>query len=386
MSGIKSSVVTSALVAVLVGFGSTLALIVAASHAVGATTAQTASAVSGLCLAMAATALVLSIRHRMPIITAWSTPGAALIAANPGVATVEQAVGAFLAVGAMIVITAAVKPISRLIESIPSSIASGMLAGVLIGFVIEVFRLIGADTWFVMPLVLLFFVTRLTSPAWAVIAVLIAGVALAFATERTGELPDSLEFTSFSLIVPAFDLSVLLGLGLPLYLVTMASQNLPGFAVLRANGYEPPTRSILTVTGIASVLTAPLGALTTNLAAITAAICMGPDTHPDKDKRWPTGIFYCLAYLPLAAFGASLVGVFAAMPIALIATVAGLALTGPLTGAMTAALKDEEDRLAAVVTLTVTASGLALGGVGSAFWGLFAGLVVWGLDKLRRRF
>jgi len=372
-------------VAVLVGFGSTLALIVAASHAVGATTAQTASAVSGLCLAMAATALVLSIRHRMPIITAWSTPGAALIAANPGIATVDQAVGAFLTVGAMILITAAVKPISRLIESIPISIAAGMLAGVLIGFVIEVFRLVGADTWFVLPLILLFFATRLASPSWAVIAVLISGVALAFVTGRTGELPDNLELTSFSLVVPAFDLSVLLGLAIPLYLVTMASQNLPGFAVLRANGYEPPTRSILAVTGIASVVTAPLGALTTNLAAITAAICMGSDTHPDKDKRWPAGVFYCLTYLPLAAFGASLVGIFAAMPTALIATVAGLALTGPLTGAMTAALKDEGDRLAAVVTLTVTASGLVLGGVGSAFWGLTAGLSFWGLNKIKRR-
>jgi len=384
MNGFRMSVATSAVVAVLVGFGGTLAIIVAASQAVGATTEQTASAVSALCLAMAGTALVLSVRHRMPIITAWSTPGAALIAANPGIATVEQAVGAFLVAGVLVMITAAVKPISRLIEAIPSPIAAGMLAGVLIGFVIEVFRLIGAETWFVLPLVLLFFVARLASPAWAVIAVLIAGVALAFATGKTGQLPDSVEFTSFSLIAPSFDLTVMLGLALPLYLVTMASQNLPGFAVLRANGYEPPTRSILAVTGIASLVTAPLGALTTNLAAITAAICMGPDTHPDKDKRWPTGIFYCLAYLPLAAFGASLVSVFAAMPTALIAAVAGLALIGPLTGAMTAALKEEADRPAAVVTLTVTASGLALGGIGSAFWGLVAGLLVWGLGKIRR--
>ncbi len=384
MNDFRASTATSAVVAVLVGFGGTLAIIVAASQAVGATTAQTASAVSGLCLAMAATALVLSIRHRMPIITAWSTPGAALIAANPGIATVEQAVGAFLAVGVLIMITAAVKPISRLIEAIPASIAAGMLAGVLIGFVIEVFRLIGADPWFVLPLVLLFFVARLASPSWAVIAVLIAGVGLAFATDRTGAVPASLEFTSFSFIAPSFEPSILLGLGLPLYLVTMASQNLPGFAVLRANGYEPPTRSILAVTGAASILTAPLGALTTNLAAITAAICMGPDTHPDKDKRWPTGIFYCLAYLPLAAFGASLVGVFAAMPTVLIATVAGLALTGPLTGAITAALKDEQERLAAIVTLAVTASGLSLGGIGSAFWGLLAGLLVWGLDRIKR--
>ncbi|MEQ9489347.1 MAG: benzoate/H(+) symporter BenE family transporter [Alphaproteobacteria bacterium] len=384
MNGFRFSTATSAVVAVLVGFGGTLAIIVAASQAVGATTAQTASAVSGLCLAMAGTALVLSIRHRMPIITAWSTPGAALIAANPGIATVEQAVGAFLMVGVLIVFTAAVKPISKLIEAIPASIAAGMLAGVLIGFVIEVFRLVGVDLWFVVPLVLLFFVVRLASPAWAVIAVLIAGVALAFATDRTGDIPVGLEFTTFSFIVPSFDLSVLLGLGIPLYLVTMASQNLPGFAVLRANGYEPPTRSILTVTGLASILTAPLGALTTNLAAITAAICMGPDTHPDKDKRWPTGIFYCLTYLPLAVFGASLVGVFAAMPTVLIATIAGLALIGPLTGAMTAALKDEADRPAAVVTLAVTASGLSIGGIGSAFWGLLAGLLVWGLDRIKR--
>lgn len=177
-------------------------------------------------------------------------------------------------------------------------------------------------------------------------------------------------------MTPIFDPAVLTGLGLPFFIVTMASQNLSGFAVLRANGYPVPARSILGITGLASLVTAPFGASTSNLAAITAAMCAGPDAHPDPARRWLTGPILAGCYLLLAAFGASLIGVFAALPVELVRTVAGLALAGALTGSLGAALAVERDRFAAVLTLAVTASGLGLAGIGSAFWGLLTGLTV----------
>ena len=196
------------------------------------------------------------------------------------------------------------------------------------------------------------------------------------------DLPSNLEFSTLRLVAPVFEPAVLIGLGIPLYLVTMASQNLPGFAVLKAAGYQVPARSILAVTGLASLATAPFGAHATNLAAITAAICTGPDAHPDPVRRWLTGLVYAACYLVLALFGASLVELFAAMPPALITTVAGAALIGPLAGALAAAAADERQRFAAVLALAVTASGVSAGGVGAPFWGLVAGMAAIGLDRL----
>jgi benzoate membrane transport protein len=226
---------------------------------------------------------------------------------------------------------------------------------------------------------------RIASPSLAVLAVIGAGLAASFGLGLTGPLPEGLALPSPTIVAPAFDPAALLGLGLPLFLVTMASQNLPGFAVLRASGYRPPSRSILAVTGLASVASAFLGAHTSNLAAISAAICTGPDTHPDPAKRWMTGPFYALCYLVFAAFGAALIGLIAALPAPLVATIAGLALMGALAGAMGSALADEARRFPAVLAFVVTASGLSLAGIGSAFWGLAAGLLACGLDRLAVR-
>jgi benzoate membrane transport protein len=368
----RLSVAASGIVAALVGCGGTLAIIVAAAQAVGATPAQTSSWVAGLCLAIAGTTGYLSLRHRLPIVTAWSTPGAALVAASTGV-TLPQAVGAFLLAAALILVTAAVPALARLVERLPGAVAAGLLAGVLVRFVIGVFESAGAAPGLVLPLVGIFLVARLINPAGAVLVVIAAGLGLAAMLGRLGPLPapglSSLEF-----VVPEFAPAVLLGLGLPLYLVTMASQNLPGFAVLRTNGYPVPARSILTATGLASLLTAPLGASTSSLAAITAAICAGPDSHPDPARRWLAGAFNAGCYVVFAAFGASLVALFAALPPELVRTVAGLALAGALTGALGTALSVERDRFAAVLTFAVTASGVGLLGIGSAFWGLVAGV------------
>lgn len=385
----RLSLFSNALVAVLVGFGGSVAIVLAGVQAVGATPAQSASWISALCLAMFVTSTTLSVLHRMPIVTAWSTPGAALIAATAigGVPTysIEVAVGAFLFAAALILLSAAVKPLATLIAKIPSALASAMLAGVLIGFSIAVFDQAAQDPLLVLPLVAVFLIVRMVSATWAVIAVLGAGVAWAAILGKIAPMSGGIELTSLELITPVFDPAALIGLGLPLFLVSMASQNLPGFAVLRAAGYEPPTRSALAVTGLASLLTAPFGAHTTTLAAITASLCTGPDTHPDPAKRWISGIFYGLGYLILAGVGVSVVAGFAALPTGVIVTVAGLALIGPLMGSMSAALAPEATRFPAVLTLTATASGLTLFGIGSAFWGLVLGLLALGLDKLAKK-
>ncbi len=384
----RLSIITSAVVAALVGFGSTIALIIAAAQAVGADAAQTSSWVAALCLSMAATSGLLSVRYRMPVVTAWSTPGAALIAASSGI-SIHAAVGAFLLAGGFIVLAALIRPFGRLIERIPTSIAAAMLAGVLLQFVTGVFQSAQAAPALVLPLVGIFLVVRLFNPALAVLAVLFVGLGIAFGGGLAQPLSSDFSLSSLTFIAPAFEPAVLVGLGLPLFLVTMASQNLPGLAVLKASGYQPPSSPILAVTGFASVVTAFFGAHTSNLAAISAAICTGPDTHPDPAKRWMVGPFYALSYGVIALFGAALIALMAALPPELIKTVAGLALMGAFAGALGSALSDDAKRLPAIVTLAVTASGLTLFGIGSAFWGLAAGLLALGLDalaiRLRRR-
>jgi len=377
----RLSIISSAVVAALVGFGSTIAIIIAAAQAVGADAAQTSSWVAALCLSMAATSGFLSIRYRMPVVTAWSTPGAALIAASSGI-SIHAAVGCFLLTGFLIVLAAFVKPFGRLIEKIPTSIAAAMLAGVLIRFVMAVFESAQGAPGLVLPLVGLFLAVRLFNPALAVLAVLFVGLGIAFGGGLAQPLSSDFSLSSLTFIAPAFEPAALIGLGLPLFLVTMASQNLPGFAVLRASGYTPPTRPILAVTGLASMVTALFGAHTSNLAAISAAICTGPDTHPDPGKRWMVGPFYTLNYLAFAAFGAALIGLIAALPPELIKTVAGLALMGAFAGALGSALSEEAKRFPAVLALAVTASGITLYGIGSAFWGLAAGLIALALDAL----
>jgi benzoate membrane transport protein len=382
-SGLVSTA-TAALVATVAGVGGTLPVVLAAADAVGATPAQASSWVSGLGIATAISALTLSLRYRMPIITAWSTPGAALIASTSGVPGFRSAVGAFVLAAVLILLTAAIRPLGRLIERIPASIAAAMLAGILLRLVIAMVEHVPTAPLLVLPLIALFLVTRGLVPTLASLIVLATGALLAWSLGLVKPVP-SLGLSHLELVAPAWDLATLVGLGVPLYLVTMASQNLPGFAVLRASGYRPPTQPVLAVTGAVSLGTAFVGAHTSNLAAISAALCTGPEAHPDPEQRWKAGIFYALWWSLIALFGASLVGLFGALPPALLATVAGTALLGSMAGAMGSALAVDQDRFAAAGTLAVTASGVTLMGVGSAFWGLCFGLLVLAVDRYIRR-
>jgi benzoate membrane transport protein len=374
-----TSALSAAITASFVGFGGTLAIIISAAQAVGATPGQTASWITAICLAVGIESGVLSWRYKMPIVAAYSTAGAALIGATTGI-SMENAVGAFIVSAVLLIITGLVKPLTDLVSKIPQSIAAAMLAGILIAFPMNAAKNAVAEPWLLLPLFGVFLVLRRFVPTLAAIGALFAGIALAYFTGRIN-LTSTLGLAHFEFVMPGFDPTVMLGLGVPLYLVTMASQNLPGMAVLNTYGYQPKAGGLISFTGLISLLTAPFCASTTNLSAITAAICIEPQAHPDKDKRWITGIFYAGCYFLFALFGASITGLVSAVPFTLIIMVAGLALLTSLMGAMALAMKDEATRFPAIVTLTVTASAIVVFGVGAAFWGLVAGLAAFFLTK-----
>ena len=379
----KASLVTSGLVAVVVGFGGSVAVVIAAADSLGATEAQKASWITVLCLSMAAGSLWLSWRSKMPVVLAWSTPGAALIAASVGI-DMEQAVGAFLVAGALIVLTGVIRPLGAAAARIPAALATALLAGVLFDFVAGAVVDSVALPVLGVPMVAAFLLVRLWSAAWAVIAAICVGVGIVLAAGMHGALP-AIALSPPVLIVPVLDVGTVLGLALPLYIVTMASQNLPGIAVLRADGYAPPVPAILNVTGALSVLTAPFGGHTTSLAAITAAICTGPDAHPDPQERWKGGLVYGAGYAGLTLIGASVVVMAASLPGALITILAGLALIGPFMGALRAAFGSGGDSFPAALTFAVTASGVSFWSVGAPFWGLAFGLLAMALAGLRAR-
>ncbi len=381
---LRPSMISAALVAALVGYGSTIALVLAAAQAVGANAAQTASWVAAVCFGKAIGSLLLSTWKKVPVVLAWSTPGAALIAASTGV-NIHEAVGAFILAGALIALTGALPPVNRAVSSIPTGIASGMLAGVLLPFCIAVATHAVNDWQLVLPLIAVFVLVRLFNPLFAVLAALGVGLAVAFTWGGVPAPQFRFDPTPLVFIMPEFNPAVLIGLGVPLYLVTMASQNLPGFAVLRANGYHPPVTAALGVTGIGSAIAALFGAHTFNMAAITAAICLGDDVHPDKTKRWQVGIAYAGVWIMLGLFGPLIIASIIAIPKSIIATVAGLALIAPLMGAAALAFEHADTRFAAATTFIVTASGIAAFGIGAAFWGLVSGLAVYGLDWLKQR-
>ncbi len=386
---IPFSPVIAAATAAIVGCGGSIAVVFAACAAVGATPAETSSWIAGLCLAVGLSSGILSIRYRLPIIAAWSTPGAALIAAaSPGTGlSLRTAVGAFLVAGILIVVTAMIKPLGRLIEKLPMPIAAATLAGILLRLVTGPFESLPKAPTLILPLIALFLVLRVVTPSLAVIVVLAVGVGLAALLGRISAMPD-LALAEFVWITPAFDPSVAFGLGVPLYLVTMASQNLAGFAVLRASGFQAlPTRAILAVTGSLSVVSAFTGAHTSNLAAISAAICTGPDCHPEPALRWWAGVPYMVMYILFAAAAPSLVALFGMLPPELVQTIAGLALAGPMTAALVTAFTGDHEKFIPGLTIVVTASGMSFAGVGSAFWGLIAGLAALSVDKfiVRRR-
>ena len=378
------SMVLAALVAALVGYGSTITLVLAAAAAVGATPAETASWVLAICLAKAVGSAGLSLWARVPVVLAWSTPGAALIAASTGI-SMAQAVGAFVLAAVLVALTGLINPLGKAIAALPEAIAAAMLAGVLLPFCLRGAAAVPALPALILPMVAIFAAVRLKNPALAVLAALVAGILGAFGLGLATLPPLTLPAPDVTFIAPEFSAAALIGLGLPLYLVTMASQNLPGFATLRAAGFSPPVREGLLVTGGLSAVAALFGAHPISMAAITAAICLGDDVHPDRSQRWKVGLVYAALWVALGLFSPVILTLIAALPQPLVAAVVGLALLGPLMGALTQGFGSPDTRFAATMTLVVTGSGLLAYGIGAAFWGLLAGLAVHVMGKAGRR-
>jgi len=364
---------TSAFIAALVGFGGTVALVVRAMQGLGASTAQVGSSVTALCLGIAICGALLSFRTRVPVVLAWSTPGAALLVASAGAVRWPVAIGAFLAAAAMMCVLAVVPALGRLAERIPASVASAMLAGVLLPFCLQLFRTLESDALLVCVLLVVFVIARQRLPLYALLLVLGAGIAVLLLRGDLSGLGGGPLLGALEPVAPMLDWRAVMSVGLPLFLVTLVSQNLPGLVVLRSAGYAPPPRPMLLGTGLATLLLAPFGAHGVNLAAITAAICTGSDAHPEAEGRWIVGIIYAGFYLVLALFSSPLVLFFLAMPATAIAALTGIALIAPLTGAVEQMLVEKSERDAAILTFAATASGVSLMGVGSAFWGLLAG-------------
>ena len=375
--------VTAGLLAAFVGFASTFAVIVQGLTRMGASPAQAASGLAAVTLAMGLAGIVLSLRFRMPISVAWSTPGAALLAATATPAGgFPEAVGAFLACGALLTLAGLFRPLADLVRRIPGSLAAAMLAGVLTPLCLAPVKAAALSPAFALPVIAVWAVALRVNRLYAVPAALVAAALVAMFNH--GPLPGA-EALRFPLLLtpPAFAPAAILGVALPLAVVTMASQNLPGFAVLKINGYEPPPGPVLTTTGLFSLAGAPFGGHAVNLAAITAALCAGPEAHPDPAKRWGAAVVAGAVYVAMGLMAGAATALIAAAPPSIIEAVAGLALLPAFANALRGALAEENEREAAVVTFLTAASGVSIAGVGGAFWGLIAGGLMLALARLR---
>ena len=371
------SLPVAGLVANLVGFSSSVALIFQAANSMtGASSQLTSSWVFALCIGSGLSSIVLSLYYRQPVLTAWSTPGAALLIGSLHGITPQLATGAFLVSALLITLCGVTGLFARLMHKIPTGLAAAMLAGVLVRFGMNVFEQLAIQPVLIISMLLAYLLAKRLYPRYAILLVLLVGSLLAWQQHLLQGNEQTLSIAIPVFTWPDLDIPTLLGVGLPLFIVTMASQNLPGVAVMRANGYQAPVSASLSVTGIINLILAPLGCYAINLAAITAAICMGPEAHEDPKQRYKAAVFAGIGYLIAGVFGASIVSLFAVLPQALIMGVAGIALFGTIGASLHSALQNEHQREAALLTFLVTASGLTLWGIGSAFWGLVVGIVV----------
>lgn len=369
----------------LVGFTSSFVVVLAGLAAVGGSTAQATTGLIALCVLMGTVTVWMSWRHRTPLMVAWSTPGAAiLVSAGAADGGWSAAVGAFLVTGLLIVLTAALPGLGRLIASIPAPLAQAMLAGVLLSLCVQPVVALSQAPLFVGPVVLTWIVLARFALRWAAPLAFAAALAVAvMAVLARGETifiaPLTLTFT-----VPSFTFSAIVGIAVPLYIVTMASQNVPGLAIMAAHGYKVPWREALLTTGVGTMVGAPAGAHAINLAAITAALPASEEAHPDPKRRWIAAHTAGWGYIILGALTPLLVALAAAAPAGLIEAVAGLALLGTLASALSSAVAARSQRVAVVVTFLIAASPVVMLGIGPSFWSLAAGLIIWTLFRTKR--
>ncbi|MFC7461769.1 benzoate/H(+) symporter BenE family transporter [Hydrogenophaga defluvii] len=372
---ISLSSATAGFVAVLVGFTSSIAIVFQAAQAFGATPAQITSWMWALGLGMGLSSAVPSLILRQPVMVAWSTPGAAVLA-TAGLAggfAMADAIGAFMVCAALIILVGATGWFERVMNRIPMAIAAALLAGVLARFGLQAFGAAQTALSLVVLMLLAYLVGRRWLPRYAVVITLAVGVLHAALTGGLQTEGLTLELARPVFTAPVFSLQAMVSLALPLFVVTMASQNLPGVAAIRAAGYTMPISRIITLTGVVTLVLAPFGAFALNLSAITAAICMGEEAHPDKTKRYTAAVACGLIYIGIGIFGATFTALLLAFPKELVMAIAGIALLGSIGGGLHTALADDRHREAALITFLVTLSGVVVAGIGSAFWGVVAG-------------
>lgn len=372
-------------VTVLVGYTSSAAIIFEAARSAGASQAMIASWLMALGIAMGITCIGLSLRYRVPVVTAWSTPGAALLITSLSGVSMPEAIGAFVFSAALIVLAGVTGWFEKALNRIPLPMAAAMLAGILVKFGINVFTAMQTELTLVLAMFVAYLLAKRLLPRYAIVLVLLLGCVIAakLGLLQLGEVTLTLATPVWT--TPQFTPGVLLGVGLPLFVVTMASQNIPGVATLHANGYRPPVSALMTGTGVVNLLLAPFGCFAVNLAAITAALCMGKDAHEDPARRYLASVAAGAFYLLLGLFGATVGALFAAFPKALVLAIAGLALFGTIAGGLATAMKDDAMREPALITFLITASGVSLAGIGSAFWGLAGGVLALLILNARRK-
>jgi benzoate membrane transport protein len=387
LSDLSLSAATAGFVAVLVGFTSSVAIVFQAATALGATPAQLGSWMWALGLGMGLCSVLPSLWLRQPVMVAWSTPGAAVLATAgaAGGFGMAQATGAFIVCALLITLFGVTGWFERLLGRIPMPIASALLAGVLTRFGLDAFVALKSAFTLVLLMLLAYLVGRRLWARYAVPGVLVVGVAYAAAMGQLhlGGLHWGLTVPVFT--APEFSWQATVSLALPLFVVTMASQNLPGVAAIRAAGYDMPISKVITLTGLATLVLAPFGAFALNLSAITAAICMGREAHPDASKRYMAAVSCGAIYCVVGLFGAAVTGALSAFPRELVVAIAGLALLGSIGGGLALALREDAHREAALITFLVTLSGVSLAGIGSAFWGVVAGAFALFVQQWRPR-
>ena len=369
------SAVIAGFVAVLVGYTSSAAIIFQAAEAAGASVAQIGGWLSMLGLGMGVTSIGLSLYYRTPVVTAWSTPGAALLVTSLPGTSINEAIGVFVFATGLILLCGVTGLFAKMMHYIPQALSAAMLGGILLRFGLNAFTSLQSNFALAGSMCLVYLLAKRALPRYAVVLALAAGLIVAGWQGDIALHGQSLTFAAPAFVMPHFTLSSIIGIGIPFFIVTMASQNAPGIATLKAHGYNLPVSPLISWTALTALVLAPFGGFTVCIAAITAAICMGEDIHPDPKKRYMAAVAAGVFYLIAGVFGGSIGMMFTALPEVLIHTIAGLALLGTIAGSLYRALENESQRDAAIITFLITASGVTLLGIGSAFWGLAGGVI-----------
>ncbi|MFK7993843.1 MAG: benzoate/H(+) symporter BenE family transporter [Granulosicoccus sp.] len=388
LSELSGSAIGTGILAALVGFTSSFAIVLQGLTAAGATPEQATSGLIALTVGMGLSGIMLALRYRMPIGVAWSTPGAALlIVSGDTVTNINEAIGAYIFSSVLLVIAGWFRPLGRLIEAIPTTLANAMLAGVLLSLCLAPVHALAFDPYIALPLLLTWWLVGRVNrffavPAALVVLIVLVGLRIGLPADFGAQLQNSL-FPRLVWIPPVFDIGALVSLGIPLFVVTMASQNVPGVAVLKAGGYNPKAGPLIANTGVFSLFAAFFGSHAINLAAITAAMFASPEAHPDPKRRYWSAVVAGMSYVIIGLLAGAAGLLVTLIPSVLVEAIAGLALLGAFSAAIAGALSDVRQREAAAITFLFSGSGLAFFGIGGAFWGLLVGGMMYAVSKYR---